>query len=306
MSPSITGIHHVTAIASDPQANLDFYTRFLGLRLVKKTVNFDDPGTYHFYFGDETGSPGSILTFFPWPGARRGRHGTGQVTSTSFAVPNGSLGYWRARANEYLVNATDAPNRFDQEVLLLRDPDGLQIELIASEDADGTGVSRIHSATLSEEGYERTAKLLSDTMGFRQTGEQGSRFRFEAGEGGASAIVDVVCSPDSQRGLGGAGTVHHIAWRTSDDDQQKSWRQKLVELDYNVSPIMDRNYFHSIYYREPGGILFEIATDPPGFLIDEPIETLGQSLKLPPFYEPMRDEIERALPPVSLTGTASA
>lgn len=305
MSARIEGIHHVTAIAGDPQRNLDFYTQFLGLRLVKKTVNFDDPGSYHFYFGDERGSPGSILTFFPWPGARRGRHGNGQVTTTSFAVPKNSLSYWRDRANEFLVSTFEASSRFDEEVLALRDPDGLQLELIASIDADGHAIRQIHSATLQEEGYELTARLLADTMGFRLAQQQGNRYRYVAGEGGPGAIVDVICSPDAQRGYGGAGTVHHIAWRTPDDEQQKKWREKLAALDYNVSPVMDRNYFRSIYYREPGGILFEIATDPPGFLIDEPLESLGASLKLPPFYEPMRREIEKALPPVTLLQPAS-
>ncbi|HYZ84109.1 MAG TPA: ring-cleaving dioxygenase, partial [Bryobacteraceae bacterium] len=263
------------------------------------------PGTYHFYFGDETGSPGSIMTFFPWPGARRGRHGNGQVTTTSFSVPRDSLGYWKERADDFLVSHFEASDRFGDQVLALRDPDGLQIELIATEDREGHAISRFHSATLQEEGYERTAKLLTEVMGFRLAGEHGTRYRFIAGDGGPGSIVDVVCSPDAQRGLGGAGTVHHIAWRTPDDDQQKEWRKKLVELDYNVSPIMDRNYFHSIYYREPGGILFEIATDPPGFLIDEPVEMLGTTLKLPPFYEPMRSEIEAALPPVRLQAVSA-
>lgn len=309
MDASLTGIHHITAIASDPQANLNFYKHFLGLRLVKKTVNFDDPATYHFYFGDYRGTPGSLLTFFPWPGARRGRHGSGQVTVTSFAVPENSLGYWRKRAAEQNVSTAGSRPRFGQEALVLYDPDGLQLELIESdvkpaEPLTGSSVdpkyeiARLHSATIAEEGYESTAHLLTETMGFRLSAEHGNRFRFEAGAGGVANTIDVVCTPDVERGSMGAGTVHHLAWRTPDDAQQKEWLSRLVQLNYNVSPIMDRNYFHSIYYREPGGVLFEIATDPPGFAIDEPLEHLGEGLKLPQEYEAYREQIEKALPPV--------
>jgi catechol 2,3-dioxygenase-like lactoylglutathione lyase family enzyme len=317
MDATLTGIHHVTAIASDPQANLDFYTDFLGLRLVKKTVNFDDPGTYHFYFGDNVGSPGSILTFFPWPGARRGRHGSGQVTATSFAVPKNSLNYWRKRAADRSVSTASTPPRFGEEVLVIYDPDGLQLELIGTEVNGASAavpdtsvdpehaIARFHSATISEEGYESTARLLTDTMGFRRAGEQGNRFRFEAGDGGISRMVDVLCAPDLRRGSMGAGTVHHIAWRTPDDDQQKKWLSRLVKLNFNVSPIMERNYFHSIYYREPGGVLFEIATDPPGFAIDEAPEHLGEGLKLPPEYESLRSQIEKALPQLRQSAASS-
>jgi glyoxalase family protein len=306
MTAIITGIHHITAIASNPQVNLDFYTEFLGLRLVKKTVNFDDPATYHFYFGDRSGRPGSIITFFPWPGARRGRHGTGQVAVASFAIPKGAISYWRDRAKTYGVSSAQVLTRFGDEILPLSDPDGLQLELVASEDGSegATAISGFHSATISEEGYEQTARLLTETMGFRLTGEHGNRFRFEIGPGGASHIVDVTCNPDAPRAAGGAGTVHHIAWRTPDDAQQMEWRAELVRLNYDVSPIMDRQYFHSIYYREPGGVLFEIATDPPGFTIDEPLETLGGALKLPPQYEPLRDQIEQLLPPVTVLAQA--
>ncbi len=310
--PRIDGIHHVTAIASDPQPNLDFYVRFLGLRLVKRTVNFDDPGTYHFYYGDETGQPGTILTFFPWPGARRGRHGSGQVTATTFTVPTGSLDYWRERATRYGFATTDLPDRFGDGVLRVDDGDGLAIELVAASeptDHDGAeipgeyGVRNIHSATLTEARLEPTAKLLTETMGFRETGREGDRVRFEAGEGGPSRIVDVLVDPAAPRGLGGAGTVHHIAFRTPDDDHQLDWQQLLMKEGYNVSPVMDRNYFHSIYYREPGAILFEIATDPPGFLVDESLEELGSNLKLPAEYEPMRGRIESTLQPITVPTT---
>ena len=248
----ILGIHHVTAIASDPQANIDFYTKFLGLRLVKKTVNFDDPGSYHLYYGDHYGTPGSIITFFPWPGARRGRKGNGQVTITSFSIPKDAIGEWARRLSQAGVDFNGPITRFGEEVLTFEDPDGLQLELVAATAQDGHAIQSFHSATISEEGYERTARLLTETMGFRHAGEEGNRFRFVIGDGGPSKIVDVVCSPDATRGLVSAGTVHHIAWRTPDAEQQLRWRGALVGLDYNVSPVMDRNYFESIYFREPG------------------------------------------------------
>jgi glyoxalase family protein len=308
MSSSILGIHHVTAIAAGPQLNLDFYTGFLGMRLVKKTVNFDDPGTYHLYYGDQAGTPGSIMTFFPWPGARSGRHGSGQVSVTSFAVPKGSLGRWIARARNYGVSTGSPVMRFDEEILDLYDPDGLQLELVASLDTaldtEGDAIGKIHSATISQQDCEQTARLLTETMGFRLTKETGNRSRYEVAGGGPGAIVDLLSTPDLSRGSGGAGTVHHIAWRTADDRQQSDWQKRLIELNYDVSPIMDRQYFHSIYYREPGGVLFEIATDPPGFAIDESIESLGTQLKLPPTYESRRKLIERALPNIAVPAHA--
>jgi glyoxalase family protein len=295
----ISGIHHITAIASDPQANIDFYTKVMGLRLVKKTVNFDDPGTYHFYYGDSTGRPGTILTFFPWPGARKGRHGNGQVTVTAFAVPRESLGSWVQKLSKADVDFDGPTMRFGEEVLSFSDPDGLKLELVASIDHPGDAIHSFHSATITEEGYERTARLLTDTMGFHLVGQEGNRFRFGVEDWGPSQIVDVVCSPDAARGLVSAGTVHHIAWRTPDAVQQLRWRGTLVGLDYNVSLVMDRNYFESIYFREPGGVLFEIATDPPGFTVDEPLESLGHDFKLPPEFESIRARIEAALPPIT-------
>jgi catechol 2,3-dioxygenase-like lactoylglutathione lyase family enzyme len=309
---TITGIHHVTAIASDPQSNLDFYTRVLGLRLVKLTVNFDDPDTYHFYFGDAHGSPGSILTFFPWPGIPRGVVGTGQVSATSFAVPAASLDYWRQRLNDSLVKAEDAGVRFGEPVLRFTDPDGMPLEIIGTDiTADaaawtGGGVERahairaFHSATLAEEGYEKTAALLQAHMGLQLIGSEGNRFRYRVGAGRSAGLVDVVCAPEMQSGRLGAGIVHHIAWRTPTPAQQLEWRKLLVAEGYNVSPVMDRTYFRSIYYREPGSILFEIATDPPGFAVDEAPEHLGERLMLPPSVEPHRARVERALPRLTL------
>ena len=308
--PLITGIHHITAIAADPQPNLEFYVRFLGLRLVKRTVNFDDPGTYHFYYGDETGQPGTILTFFPWPGARGGRQGTGQVSATAFAVPAASLDYWRSRAASAGLHIAET-TRFGERILSFTDPDGLPLEIagVAQERGPawpGSTVPEKHAilgfraATLAEEGYETTARLLTETMGFRLIAQDGARFRYEVGSGGPAATVDLVCMPDARRGAGGAGTVHHIAWRTPDFDSQLAWRAKLAATGHNVTPVMDRNYFRSIYFREPGGVLFEIATDPPGFTIDEPVERLGAELKLPPQYESVRERIEQILPPIQV------
>jgi glyoxalase family protein len=303
MKPTIGGIHHITAIASDPQRNVDFYSGFLGLRLVKKTVNFDDPGTYHFYFGDYEGHPGTILTFFPWPGARRGRQGNGQVTVVSYAVPPGSLQDWQRRAASERLLTDIVTERFGERVLRLYDPDGLAVELIETTRATSS-LSYFHSATLAVADTAATTELLS-RMGFHGAATERSRTRYEIGGGGPGATVDLVQDPGAPRGLGGAGTVHHIAWRTPDDEQQLAWRSELERTGHHTTPVMDRMYFHSIYFREPGGILFEIATDPPGFTVDEPLETLGTRLTLPPWYEPMRDRIESTLPPVGVSADVS-
>jgi glyoxalase family protein len=302
----LSGIHHVTAIASDPQPNLDFYIRFLGLRLVKRTVNFDDPETYHFYYGDETGLPGSLLTFFPWPGARRGRHGTGQVTATTFAVPVDCLDYWSERAQRYGFTAHALPERFGDRVLHVYDPDGSGIELVASasvraDSADGAEipadcrVQRIHSATITLLAGEKTADFLA-ALGFRQTAREVHRTRYATGE----SFLDLVTDDRAARGLPGAGTVHHIAFRTPDAAQQERCHQDLISAGLQVSPLMDRKYFQSIYFREPGGVLFEIATDGPGFLVDEPEESLGMALMLPDVYESRRAKIEALLPPITV------
>jgi glyoxalase family protein len=308
---TISGIHHITAIAGDPQRNLDFYTTVLGLRLVKLTVNFDDPSTYHFYFGNDAGTPGSILTFFPWTHARRGRVGSGQVTATTFAVPLRSVAYWLQRLTDHGLTPIEG-ERFGDRTMSFLDPDGLPLECIATAQADPSAawkdgpveaehaIAGFHSATLTEEGYEQTARLLQDTMGFTLMGNEGNRFRYHTAEGGFGAIVDVLCTPDGVVGRLGGGTVHHIAWRTPDDDQQRIWRNELASRGYNVSPVMDRTYFHSIYYREPGGVLFEIATDPPGFALDESPEHLGERLMLPPQYESARSSLEPALPKLIL------
>ena len=313
MNPSITGLHHVTAIASDPQRTLDFYVGLLGLRFVKRTVNFDDPTSYHFYFGDARGTPGTILTFFAWPGARRGIRGTGQIEAPAFAIPPNSVGYWLDRFKEHHVPAEKTSARFGEEVLRFADPDGLAIELIASISsagfepwADSTvpvehSLRGFHGVSIALEGYEQTAKLLTETFGYRLVEQLNNRFRLAApSEAGAGRIVDLLCRPDGSPGRVAAGSVHHIAFRARDYAEQLVWRERLVDLGHNVTPVIDRTYFHSIYFREPGGVLFEIATDPPGFTLDESLEELGNHLRLPPWLEPTRSQIEEVLPAIKV------
>jgi glyoxalase family protein len=318
MSTKSAGIHHVTAIAGDPQRNLDFYAGTLGLRLVKRTVNFDDPGTYHFYFGDETGTPGSILTFFPWPGARRGRTGVSQVAAAAFAVPEASLGWWLGRLVSHGVEHQAPARRFGAAVVAFRDPDGLPLELVADPRAGERGawvggevpgehaIRGLHSVTLGLARTDGTARVLTEALGFRQAGEEGGILRFAAGDGGPGTLVDLRVIDGAQRALGGAGTVHHVAWRAADDAAELEMRRQVEALGLEPTPVIDRNYFHSVYFREPGGVLFEIATDPPGFTADEPVESLGEALKLPPQYEPHRAEIESVLPAIHLPHPVAA
>ncbi len=309
MSDSILGIHHVTAIATDPRRNLDFYTGVLGLRLVKRTVNFDDPGTYHLYYGDELGRPGTILTFFPWPLARRGERGAGQATTTAFSVPEGSLGAWRQRLERFGA-ATERPRRrFDEEALAFLDPDGLRLELVAEPAAEerpfwsGGPIPRrqairgFHSVALTVADAAPTAELLADVMALRSTGELPDRIRFEAaGEVSTGRRVDLLPRPGLAPGRVAAGSVHHVAWRVTGGRQQESWRQRLADRGLAVTGALDRSYFRSIYFREPGGVLFEIATDAPGFTADERPAELGSALKLPAWLEPHRARIEASLP----------
>jgi glyoxalase family protein len=304
----LTGLHHVTAMASDPRRNVDFYTRVLGLRLIKRTVNFDDPSTYHLYYGDSVGTPGSVLTFFPWSGLRRGRPGNGQAYATAFSVPGGSLPFWTARLLANGVTPAAPIMRFGDEVLAFTDLDGLVLELVATNEADARiahthpeiaatqGIRGFHGVTLAVIDAPRTAALLTGAMGYRVAQTDGGRTRYTVAAGGPGSYVDLLVDAKLPRGLPGAGTVHHIAFRTPDDASQADARQTLLGLDLQVSPVMDRNYFHSIYYREPEGVLFEIATDIPGFTVDEPLATLGTALKLPEQYESQRSEIEAHLP----------
>src|SRR5579862_1393797 len=255
---ALNGIHHVTAITADPQRNIDFYCGVLGLRLVKLTVNFDDPGSYHLYYGDELGRPGTIITFFAWPGAPRGRVGPSQITTVAFAVPANSLDYWAARLQAH--NAAPA-DRLGERAIRFNDPDGIALEAVALPQLLGEAwaagpvpvehaIRGFHSVTISEEGYESTAKVLTELMGFQLIGSEGNRFRYRAGTGkGFASTIDLLCVPESRHGDIGAGVIHHVAFRTSDDTQQIAWRRTLVKTGLNVSPVMDRNYFHSIYYR---------------------------------------------------------
>jgi glyoxalase family protein len=308
----LLGIHHITAIATEPQVNLDFYTGVLGLRFVKRTVNFDDPGSYHFYFGDRVGRPGSIITFFPWAGARHGTRGAGQVVAVSFAIPAGALDYWKSRfKKEHVISEQTSP-RFGDAVLRFTDPDGLILELIASPDLEDVdlnfesevpsefAIHGFHAPTLEVQEADLTERLLTQAFGFEIAAEEEKRRRFSLDKRSTTKQLDLIERPDGEFGHIAAGMVHHIAFRAANEKEQRQWRDQLVDLGLGVTPVIDRQYFHSIYFREPGGILFEIATDGPGFAIDEPVELLGQGLKLPPQFEPQRALVEKSLPPISL------
>lgn len=311
MSANILGLHHVTAIAGNAKKNYEFYTKVLGLRIVKKTVNFDDPGTYHLYYGNETGEPGTILTFPPWDGIRRGRIGTGQATSTSFSIPEHSASFWLNRFQEYDVIYDNSSSRFEEEVLTFLDPDGLKLELVSHSSKDErkpwstSGISQdralkgFYNVTLTLEGYEGTAKLLTELFGYELADEHINRFRFVNKNSETANIIDLVCLPSGKRGSVAGGSVHHIAFRVANEGEQLEAREKLIEMGYNITPQLDRNYFKSVYFREPGGMLFEIATDLPGFTADEEAENLGQELKLPEWLEPRRKEIGNVLPKLS-------
>ncbi len=311
----VQGIHHITAIAGDPQANIDFYHKLLGQRLVKRTVNFDDPGTYHFYFADEIGTPGTILTFFPWQHMSRGRRGNGEVAATAYTIGSGSVDFWRERLAAHAVSVDETQTRFGAEVIAFQDPDGMIVELVAH---DGRATFRpwqdgpipaehtlrgFFGATLWVAEAQGTADLLTGSLGFTLAGQEGSRSRFQAASDDIGLNIDLLERPGLPYGRLGAGSVHHIAFRTTDDAEQAEYFQALRRDGYNVSPVMDRQYFHSIYFRVPSAVLFEIATDAPGFLYDEAVDELGTHLKLPPWLETQRPDIERRLPAISLKPT---
>ncbi|HZY93886.1 MAG TPA: ring-cleaving dioxygenase [Candidatus Bathyarchaeia archaeon] len=318
MFDKILGLHHVTAISSSPQKTIDFYTGILGLRLVKLTVNYDDPTTYHLYFGDEVGDPGTILTFFPWPGAPKGRHGSGQLTVISLSIPALSLNYWTDRFETHGIPSRQHGERFGEKIISLADPDGQRLEIVGSPSVGNKRLWRdspvpvehsvrgFHSVTLEEHALEDTESLLIDVLGFRQVGHEGNRFRYEVGHGGTGTLVDILAEPEAATGLVSVGTVHHVAFRVPNEEEQKTLRREIVKVNPSVTPIIDRNYFHSIYFREPGGVLFEAATDPPGFTVDEPIDKLGTKLSLPPWLQPQRETIEKSLPKVHLPKVVTA
>lgn len=318
----ILGIHHVTAIARDPQKNIDFYTGILGLRLVKITVNFDDPTNYHLYYGDELGRPGSIITFFPLEYVKQGWRGTGQVDTISFSIPENAIEYWINRFKEKGISHRGPVKRFNSEqIITFVDHDGLKLELVASKEAENRKINAwkggsipidhairgLHSITLTLEGYEKTVSLLTDTLGFSKIVNEDNRVRFQIKDNignekdqtlanAAPSIVDIICLPYSHRGTSGPGTVHHVAWRTATNENQAEIRNRIVKFGLDVTPVIDRVYFNSIYFREPGDVLFEIATDTPGFLVDQESAELGNKLVLPKWLEPKRIYLQKTLP----------
>ncbi|MEM7347539.1 MAG: ring-cleaving dioxygenase [Chloroflexota bacterium] len=304
----IQGIHHITAFAKNPQANVDFYHTVLGQRLVKTTVNFDDPGTYHLYYGDEVGTPGTIMTFFPWPNAARGYPGNGEVAVTGYTIRRDSVEYWQNRFADQAIEFGDIETRFGEQVIPFKDPGGMQLELVTSEApatiqhwAEGPipeehAILGFHSATLWVSSAAPTAIVLTDQMGYTFVGQEDNRWRYQGASNDIGLYVDLLERPGQPRGRMGAGSVHHIAFRTVDDEEQLEYLTKLSRAGLQVTPVQDRQYFHSIYFREPNGVLFEVATDAPGFYYDEPIAELGRSLKLPPWLEPNRSLIEKRLP----------
>ena len=311
MKNNILGIHHITAIAGDAKRNFDFYTKVLGLRFIKKTVNFDDPGTYHFYFGDEGGSAGTILTFFPW-GADipQGRRGAGMATEIGYSVPAGSLDYWIERLDKNNVIYNKPAEKFGERYLTFLDPDGLKLELTEvpndtrkpweTDEVKAINATRgFHNITLTLNSITATAAILTDIFGYRLAAHEGNRYRYITDAIDHANIVDLVELKEEAKGRGANGTVHHVAFRVPNDEILMEFRAKVEAAGLNITPQIDRNYFHSLYFREPGGVLFEIATDNPGFTVDEPLETLGTDLKLPAQYEAHREEIEAHLVPLN-------
>lgn len=311
MKKSITGLHHVTAMTSDAQENIDFYAGVLGLRLIKKTVNFDAPDVWHFYYGNRRGDPGTILTFFPFPGMPKGRKGNGQVTVTSFSIPENSIDYWVKRLAAFNVFHVKPQDRFNEVFIYLEDPDGLGLELVATGNDEREGftygnipydysIKGFYGITLNEENHQHTAGLLMGQMDHDLIAEKNNRFRFAADDR-RYGYVDILHTPDAYHSRGGSGTVHHVAFATPDDESQLTFRGKLLDGGIvSPTPVIDRQYFHSIYFREPGGVLFEAATCDIGFTTDEPEEQLGTALKLPLWEEKNRREIESQLPHVEL------
>ncbi len=306
MTKKTSGIHHITAIVGHPQENIDFYAGVLGLRLVKQTVNFDDPGTYHLYFGNEGGQPGTIITFFPWANAYQGRIGDGQVGVTSYVVPKGAIPFWENRLEKFNISFSKE-ERFGEQYLTFDDPHGLHLELVEREEGDinqwtfggvtpDVAIKGFGGAVLFSAQPNKTAELLEQVMGLELVGKEGDFIRFRS-SANIGNIIDLKATPVG-RGRMGVGTVHHIAWRAIDDQDQLEWQKYIAANGYGVTPVRDRNYFNAIYFREHGEILFEIATDPPGFAHDESQETMGEQLMLPEQYEQYREQLESSLVPI--------
>jgi glyoxalase family protein len=312
MENKILGLHHITAIAGDAKRNFNFYSNILGLRFIKKTVNFDDPGTYHFYFGDETGSAGTILTFFPWgDGIPQGRRGSGMATEIGYSVPKGSLDFWVKRFEQYNVIYNKPAEKFGERYLTFLDPDGLKLELIESATEDtrtpweteevkaAVATRGFHNITITLNSIAGTAAVLTNVFGYTLISQEGNRYRYATHAVDQAAIVDLVELKDEKLGHVANGTVHHVAFRVKNDEILMHFREKVAAMGLQITPQIDRNYFHSLYFREPGGVLFEIATDNPGFMIDETVEELGRNLKLPAQYESRREDIEAHLVPIN-------
>lgn len=307
MQDNILGLHHITAISNSAKGNFNFYTNVLGLRLVKKTVNFDDPGTYHFYFGDEQGTPGTIITFFPWEGIGPGKNGAGMATHTGYAVPEGSLDFWKDRLAQYDIMAEEN-EIFGEKLLSFQDPDGMQLYLVVPAQPDNrkpwttpeigedVAIRGFHNVTLTLKSSKATAKVLTDILGYSLKGQEGNRYRFTTDAIETANIVDIIEDFDAPAGRNAAGTNHHVAFRVKNDSILMDFRKKVMDAGLDITPKIDRDYFFSLYFREPGGVLFELATDNPGFTVDEPLEKLGSSLKLPKRYESVRSKIESVLP----------
>ena len=303
----ILGLHHITAIASDAQRNYDFYTQTLGFRLVKKTVNFDDPTTYHFYFGNEVGTPGTVLTFFPWAGMSKGRDGAGMATEIGYSVPKGSLDFWKARFEKLNIRYNTG-EEFGEQHITFQDPDGLRLKLIETNQKDerevwetddikaDVAIKGFHTVTLTLNNIEATATILTEIFGYKQVEKDSNLYRYKTDAVENAAIIDILEMPQAPRGINAGGTNHHIAFRVKDEETLMAFREKIVAKGLGITDKIDRDYFFSLYFREPGGVLFEIATDNPGFATDETVEKLGSSLQLPNQHEPMRDKIEKALP----------
>jgi len=308
MNKNILGLHHITAIAGSAPQNYGFYTNTLGLRLVKKTVNFDDPGTYHLYYGDERGSAGTILTFFPWDGIGPGRAGVGMATEIGYSVPEGSLDFWKERFAVHNVRFGELTTRFEEQLLTFEDHDGLALSLIvpksddqrlAWETADikrDTATKGFHSTTLSLQRIDETAKILTDLFGYTLQAQEGNRYRFVTDAVDNAAIVDLLEIPDGQAGRNAAGTNHHVAFRVKNEEVQMEMRELIRSKGLQITPQIDRDYFFSLYFREPGGVLFEIATENPGFTADEPLAELGSHLMLPKQHAYLREDLEKTLP----------
>lgn len=307
----ILGLHHITAIAGDAQRNYDFYTKTLGLRLVKKTVNFDDPQTYHFYFGDEVGNPGTILTFFPWANVREGKNGAGMATDIGYSVPTGSLDFWKARFDKLNISY-GLKEQFGEKQLSFQDPDGLWLTLIEAKHKDerkGFETSEItpenalkgfHTVTLTLNNITATAAILTEVFGYKEVAQEGSLHRYQTDAVKNAAMVDLLEMPEAPRGLNAGGTNHHVAFRVKDEETLMAFREKIVARGLQITEKINRDYFFSLYFREPGGVLFEIATDNPGFATDETVENLGSSLQLPEQYKSMRERIEKGLPEIKI------